>query len=291
MVVLSWETVLDRLRGLSAGFPDGGIKVFGVPKGGMILTAFLQNATATHDPEEADLILDDIVDSGRTRDIYRARFPHTPFHALVDKEKEGILGWVRFPWEVDHPSEGRGDSVEQNIVRILQYLHEDPSREGLRDTPSRVVRSYSEIFSGYKTDPSSILTTFDRDGYDQIILLRGIEIYSVCEHHMLPFVGRAHVGYLPGERIVGISKLARLVDVYARRLQIQERIGEQVTTALMEHLQARGAACVIEAAHLCMQMRGVSKQHSTMVTSSLKGVFLEQLAAREELFRMIGRGS
>lgn len=175
----------------------------------------------------------------------------------------------------------------ENIKNILKYVGEDPNREGLQDTPKRVVKSWKEIYSGYEKDPKDILTVFDTDGYDQIVLLKNIEFYSMCEHHMLPFIGKAHVAYIPGKKIVGISKLARLVDIYARRLQIQERIGQQVTTALMELLEPKGAACIIEAQHLCMLMRGVQKQNSIMVTSSLKGVFLESQSTREELMQLI----
>ena len=133
-----------------------------------------------------------------------------------------------------------------------------------------------------------ILTTFPADGYDQIILLKDIEFYSMCEHHNVPFYGKAHVAYLPGEKIVGISKLARLVDMYSKRMQIQERIGEQVTDALMKYLQPRGAACIIEASHLCMKMRGVEKQNSVMVTSSMKGAFLYNESLKQELLNLIG---
>jgi len=133
------------------------------------------------------------------------------------------------------------------------------------------------------------MTTFSADGYDQIILLKDIELYSMCEHHMLPFFGKAHVAYIPhpDKKIVGISKLARLVDIYARRLQIQERIGEQVTSALMKYLEPQGAACIIEAVHMCMRMRGVAKQQSIMCTSSLKGAFFTSAGARIELMSLI----
>ncbi len=179
--------------------------------------------------------------------------------------------------------------AKHTVKQTLQLIGEDPEREGLKDTPKRVVKMWSEIYSGYDKNPADILTTFSSDGYDQIVLLRDIEMYSMCEHHMLPFIGKAHVAYIPNDRVIGISKLARLVDIYARRLQIQERIGEQVTDALMEYLQPKAAACIIEADHLCMKMRGVGKQHSTMVTSSLRGVFLEKPEARQELMQLINR--
>jgi len=175
----------------------------------------------------------------------------------------------------------------KNIQDQLQFIGEDINREGLIDTPKRIVKMWGEIYAGYKKNPADLFTTFKTDGYDQIVLLKNIELYSMCEHHNLPFFGKAHVAYIPGNRVVGISKLARLLDIYARRMQIQERIGEQVTNDLMNYLEPRGAACIIEATHMCMRMRGVGKQESTMVTSSLKGVFLSDASARSELMQLI----
>lgn len=177
--------------------------------------------------------------------------------------------------------------IKETIIKQLEYIGDNPEREGLRDTPKRIVNAWDELFSGYKQSPLDVITTFDSGGYDQIILLKDIELFSMCEHHMLPFFGKAHVAYIPGKRIVGISKLARLVDIYARRLQIQERIGEQVTEALMTYLNPRGAACIIEAVHMCMRMRGVSKQKSVMSTSSLRGAFFTNAGARIELMGLI----
>jgi len=178
---------------------------------------------------------------------------------------------------------------EKLIQSLLISVGEHPLREGLLDTPKRVVKSWKELYKGYNQKAEDILTVFSSDGYDQIVLLKNIEMYSMCEHHMLPFIGKAHVAYIPNEKIVGISKLARLVDIYARRLQIQERIGQQVTDDLMRLLKPKGAACIIEAQHLCMLMRGVNKQNSIMVTSSLRGVFLDQESTREELMQLIHR--
>lgn len=169
----------------------------------------------------------------------------------------------------------------------LQIIGENPNREGLRETPKRVVKSWIELYSGYGKDPKDIFTVFEAGGCDQIVLLKGIEFYSMCEHHMLTFFGVAHIAYLPGEKVIGISKLARLLEIYSRRLQIQERIGEQVTTALMSYLQPKGAACIIEAKHMCMCSRGVSKQSSIMVSSSMKGLFLTDPSAKQELMTLI----
>jgi len=176
---------------------------------------------------------------------------------------------------------------EKLVEGVINKIGEDPEREGLRETPERVVRSWGELYSGYEKDPIDVMTTFSADGYDQIILLKDIELFSMCEHHMLPFFGKAHVAYIPNEKIVGISKLARLVDIYARRLQIQERIGQQVTNALEDFLKPKATACIIEAVHMCMRMRGVSKQQSIMTTSSMKGAFYTSAGARVELMGLI----
>jgi GTP cyclohydrolase I len=176
---------------------------------------------------------------------------------------------------------------QENIKDLLRYIGEDPEREGLKDTPARVLKSWKELTSGYNQNPKDFLTIFENESYDQIVLLQDIEMYSTCEHHMLTFFGKAHVAYLPGNHIIGISKLARLVDLYARRLQIQERIGDQVTTALMEYLKPKGAACFIEAKHMCMCSRGCNKQNSIMKTASLRGVFKTDPAMEMKLLKMI----
>jgi len=177
--------------------------------------------------------------------------------------------------------------LKTNIEVILVAIGEDPNREGLLDTPKRVVKSWSELYRGYSQKPEDVLTVFDSGGYDQIVLLKDIELYSMCEHHMLPFFGKAHVAYIPDGKVIGISKLARLVDIFARRLQIQERIGDQVTDSLMEYLKPKGAACIIEATHMCMRMRGVGKQNSVMSTSSMRGVFMTESQARQELMSLL----
>lgn len=177
--------------------------------------------------------------------------------------------------------------MTKRITDILISIGEDPSREGLLHTPARVERMFGEIFAGYKQNPADIFTTFDSGSYDQLVILKDIEVFSMCEHHLLPFYGKAHIGYLPDKKIVGISKLARLLDIFSKRLQIQERICEQVTSALMTYLEPKGAICIIEATHLCMRMRGVAKQNSTMVTSSIKGCFLENEHIKQEFLNLI----
>ncbi len=181
-------------------------------------------------------------------------------------------------------------SNEDLVKEMLKRIGEDPSREGILETPSRVVKSWGELFSGYKQDPADVFKHFDGGGAGGLVYLRDIEFYSTCEHHLLPFWGSAFIAYIPNGKVIGISKLARLLDIFSRRLQIQERIGEQVTNSLMEHLQPIGAACLTEAKHLCIACRGVGKQHSVMGYSSLKGVFLQKdyegMAARAELMSL-----
>lgn len=174
------------------------------------------------------------------------------------------------------------------VSTLLKYIEGDNDREGLIDTPKRVVQSFEEIYSGYDMDPAEVLSsTFNGEGYDGIVLLRDIEFHSTCEHHLQPFKGRAHVAYIPTDRIVGISKLARIVELHARRLQNQERITKGVADDLEEHLNPLGAAVIIEAAHGCMQCRGVKKQNSVMTTSAMRGVFFEKNEARSELMQLI----
>ncbi|MFL2968721.1 MAG: GTP cyclohydrolase I FolE [Candidatus Poseidoniaceae archaeon] len=174
---------------------------------------------------------------------------------------------------------------------ILEYIEDSSDREGLQKTPERVINSFDEIYAGYGMDAEEVLSsTFNGEGYDGIVLLRDIEFHSTCEHHLQPFKGRAHVAYIPTERIVGISKLARIVELHARRLQNQERITKGVADDLETHLKPLGAAVIIEAAHGCMQCRGVSKQNAVMTTSAMRGVFFEVNEARTELMQLIQSG-
>lgn len=167
------------------------------------------------------------------------------------------------------------ERARQALRTLLEIIGEDPDREGLKDTPDRVLRSWTEIFAGYHQDPAEILsTTFEEvEGYQEFVLLKDIPFDSTCEHHMLPFDGRAHIAYLPSDRVVGLSKLARLVDCFARRLQIQERMTQHIAQALMTHLGARGVAVLVEGVHGCMTCRGVRKEGSTMVTTAFEGEF------------------
>ena len=180
--------------------------------------------------------------------------------------------------------------IERAVREILLAVGEDPDREGLLKTPNRVARAYAEMMAGLDDDPRRHLRTVFHERYDEIVLLRDIEFHSLCEHHLLPFTGRAHVAYLPDGKVVGLSKLARLVDGYARRPQVQERLTTQIADALMSELSPKGAACVLEATHTCMTIRGAAKPGSTMVTSALRGTFKQDARSRAEVLSLIAGG-
>jgi GTP cyclohydrolase IA len=179
--------------------------------------------------------------------------------------------------------------MEQAIRQILAAIGENPKRQGLLKTPARVARSYEFLMQGYRLDPKDILKTaiFDEE-CNHMIIVRDIEVYSMCEHHMLPFFGKCHIGYIARNKVYGVSKLARLVDCFARRLQVQERLTQEIAASLMKPIKAEGVGVVIEAQHLCMMMRGVQKQNSKMVTSAMLGSFRKDQATRMEFLQLIG---
>jgi GTP cyclohydrolase IA len=181
-------------------------------------------------------------------------------------------------------------SLESAVHTLLEEIGEDPSREGLARTPERVRKMYDELTAGYHVDPDALINgaCFTVD-YDEMVVVRDIEFFSLCEHHLLPFIGKAHVGYLPKGRVIGLSKIPRIVDMYAQRLQVQERLTVQVADFLMERLEPKGVACVVEASHLCTMMRGVKKQEATMVTSSMTGTFRRDARTRAEFMGLIGK--
>lgn len=182
--------------------------------------------------------------------------------------------------------------AEEMVTRLLKALGENPEREGLKNTPRRVARMYSELLAGYSVDPAAMINgaLFDVK-YDEMVLVRDIEFYSLCEHHMLPFMGRVHVAYIPDGKVLGISKIPRVVDMYARRLQVQERMTRQIADFLRDLLKPQGVAVVVEALHLCMMMRGVKKHDARMTTSAMHGAFRANLATREEFLANISRGA
>jgi GTP cyclohydrolase IA len=204
--------------------------------------------------------------------------------------EKGPIVALRSDDGMSRPSRSEAEAAVRTLIR---WAGEDPDREGLKGTPDRVVRSYEEFFAGYNDDPREMLQrTFEEvEGYDEVVALRDIRVESHCEHHMVPIIGRAHIGYLPDKRVVGISKLARIVDAYARRLQIQEKLTAQIANTIEDVLQPLGVAVVIEAAHQCMTTRGVHKDGVTMVTSRMLGAFRDNGETRREFLTMIGRTS
>lgn len=184
------------------------------------------------------------------------------------------------------------ETIETATRQILKAIGEDPQRDGLQKTPQRVARMYAELLSGYQTDPIVLVNgaIFDVQ-YDEMVIVRDIEFYSLCEHHILPFMGRAHVAYIPNGKVLGLSKIPRIVDMYARRLQVQERMTRQIADILRDLLQPQGVAVVVEAMHLCSMMRGVKKHDARMTTSAMHGAFRANLATREEFLANIARGA
>lgn len=280
----TWNDIAERCSRADAPQSQA---IWGVPRGGIHIAQVLERVrgcTIAEIPNEASVIVDDIYDSGRTCDEWVQR-TGKPFWAAFDKRDPAFAGsWLVMPWEqADQQPPG-----EDHVARLLEVLGLDVNSEGLRGTPERVLRAFRELTIGYGQDPQVILSTRFSAEYDEMVILRDVEFYSLCEHHMLPFHGTATVAYLPRGQVVGLSKLYRLIDCYARRLQIQERMTEQISHALMDHLGAAGAACVIRATHLCMAMRGV-KNASEMVTSSLLGA-LRTGRVRSEFLSLSGAG-
>lgn len=236
-----------------------------------VLRSLGQDARITQLLGEATHIVDDIIDSGATRERLLAKAGRPlPFLAVVDKIASPSLEWVTFPWEEDA---GKQETVEDNVRRILQFIGEKVDREGLLETPGRVVKAYQEWFSGYGVDPAAILKTFEdgAESTDEMVVVKDIRFYSHCEHHMAPFFGKATIAYVPDGRIVGLSKLPRLVEVFARRLQVQERLTTQIAETINEVLKPKGVAVLVEARHMCVESRGVRSPDSTTRTSKLLG--------------------
>jgi len=274
-LILTYADVMDRLSHLDLD----GHKVWGIPRGGSVVASLAANygAVVVGDPRDADILLDDVRDSGATGDHWQSHRPDAQMLYVVDKQAEGIDCWVQFPWE---PSAQQ--DAEDTVRRLIEHIGENPARAGLQGTPERVVRSWQELFAGYTEQPE--LTWF-ADDTDEMIISQGIAFYSTCEHHLLPFFGVAHVGYIPDGKVIGISKLSRIVEHYARRLQIQERLARQIGEAIAGDV--KGVAVHLEGQHMCMMARGAKQANSTMVTNYLTGVFRTDSGARNEFLSAI----
>ena len=189
-------------------------------------------------------------------------------------------------------SKVNAEEIQKAISIILQAVGENPEREGLKRTPERVARMYAELLSGYKADPIAVVNdAIFEVKYDEMVIVRDVEFYSLCEHHILPFMGRVHVAYIPDGKILGLSKIPRIVDIFARRLQVQERMTRQIADLVRDLLHPQGVGVVVEALHLCMMMRGVQKHNARMTTSAMHGAFRSNLATRQEFLENIGRGT
>lgn len=263
-------------------------RLFGVPRGGvhaaMLVMLALQERqakfTITDNVMNCDIIIDDLIDSGATCDHFAKLYPDIPFIGLWEKAGNE---WVVFPWERTHlpePEEG----LENNITRILQYVGEDATREGLLETPRRVAKAWGHWTGGYNVDISALLKTFEdgSENYDQMVIVKDIPIYSKCEHHLADIFGTATIAYIPNGKVVGLSKLSRLADAFARRLQVQERLTCQIADAIDEHLNPLGVGVLIRARHMCMESRGICQQGHHTITSALRGVLRDDPEARAE---------
>ena len=274
--------------------PEDGYALFGVPRGGImaataVLSHLLKEGYSAHlvqDCGNADIIIDDIYDSGRTADRYFA-YNRVPFLTLFDKRNKLWKDkWLVMPY--DMTDQGTEASAEDIIVRLLQYIGEDPKRGGLIETPKRVLKAWKERCSGYSIDPKSLLKTFEdgAEGAKELVIVHGIEVVSCCEHHMADIRGTASVGYIPNGKIVGLSKLARVVDAYARRLQVQERLTAAIADCIWDGLDPIGVGVLIRASHACMSNRGVKLHGSVTTTSAMRGALLDEPSARAEFLQL-----
>lgn len=277
-------------------------QIYPIPRGGYYPAVVLSNILGCKivlrecDVNERTLVIDDLVDSGATMEEVARNHPTAHFAAVYCKIGDGFMDgrfecaeivpqddWLVFPDEHD------GEDIEGNFRRTLQYIGEDTNREGLIETPSRMRRAYDEIFAGYRMNPKELVKTFVQGTCDEMVILKNSEFYSTCEHHFFPFFGHCSIGYIPNGKVIGVSKLARLLDCFAKRLQIQERMTAQIADFLVEELGAKGVYVVCEGVHFCMTSRGIRKQDASMVTSAIRGVFRESAQARLEFLHLIGR--
>ncbi len=266
-----WPEVYDRLTAIMDRHPRA--RFYGIPRGGAVVAGLTMNAC--EQPEDADVIVDDIRDSGRTAE----RFRHwgKPIEFLFDKLGTDDSRWLVMPWEHEPDRD-----LEDHVARLLEGLGENVRREGLRRTPERVVRFYREFLS----PPEFELTVFDAEDADEMIVQSNIPFSSLCEHHMAPFTGTGTIAYIPNGKIVGLSKLARTLDRFSRRLQNQERLTTQVADYLSEHLNPKGVAVLLRARHSCMELRGIKVHDTWTTTSCLRGYFKDDHRTREEFMRL-----
>lgn len=284
---------LVATAGGAASMPH--FRLWGVPRGGVpaayavhaALLGLGVGSTIVAEAKHANVLVDDIIDSGRTRERYTEEY--AAFVALIDKRDPAgpyKNGWVVFPWEGD----GSMDTSAEDIgVRLLQYIGEDPNREGLRETPKRWLAAMKEWTAGYGQDPVLMLKCFTDGaaGVDEMVIVRGIKVHSLCMHHLAQFHGTADVAYIPDGRVLGLSKVARLVNIFARRLQVQEKLTQEIADAMnLAPLAPKGVGVLLRCRHSCMESRGVREHDAVTVTSALRGAIKEDARARAEFLEL-----
>ena len=274
-VKISWSEIYDKVNTVKESLTKKD-KIYGIPRGGQIVAGLTGMAVDT--PEEANIIIDDLYDSGTTYKKWLKKYPDKEYCFLYNKKYEYQNTWIEFPWE----NEGEKE-VEENVTRLLEFFGEDVSREGLQETPKRFVKFFKEFLS----PPEWNCTTFDSEGYDEMITQTNIPFHSLCEHHIAPFFGHGHIAYIPNDKIVGLSKLARTLETFSRKLQNQERITNEVAEFLQKELNPKGIAVVLKAKHMCMEMRGVKKHDTWTTTSKMIGTFKDDLNCRNEFLNLI----
>lgn len=271
------------------------LNIFGIPRGGHYPAGIIAHDLSVKqifnpaEITEKTLIVDDLFDSGKTLQEYMQKYPKSEFAVVYAKNqtpKKCYVGqyvakkWLVFPDE-------NGCGIEENLKRTLQYIGEDTTREGLIETPSRMRKAYDEIFAGYKTNPLELVKTFSEGCCKEMVILKNCEFFSTCEHHFLPFFGHISVGYMPRKKVIGVSKIARLVDCFSKRMQIQERMTAQIADFLENELDALGVFVICEGVHFCMTSRGIRKQDASMITSAIRGEFISNSAARAEFLALV----
>jgi len=292
MHYVTWEELAVEADRIADEWRGKVKDVYGIPTGGVPLALMVAQRLGVPIAAEwtlgnATLVVDDLIDTGKTMDKYKGsgyidaafRKPWSPVR-YAPKAKQHDE-WLWFPWEHDE-----GDPHDA-VTRLLQFIGEDPTRDGLRDTPKRVCKALKEMTAGYDIDVEKLLSVSFDVAYDEMVVVRNVPFSSMCEHHMLPFTGVATIGYIPNKSVVGLSKLARLVDAYGQRLQVQERMTMQIADAIEKHLKPLGCGVVVKANHSCMCNRGI-KKHGEMITSSLHGVMRKKETVRAEFLALAG---
>lgn len=288
-IIISIEDIERRCWEISQRIDrDGGLCFYGIPRGGITPAAIIAamcKGNVVNNYEDADYIVDDLVDSGKTRDRYKLLAPKAKFIPLY--EKLDHEHWLVFPWEICE--DGNDISAEDIFTRFLEYVGENTSREGLVETPARMAKAWKFWTSGYNQNPDEVFKVFSDGGedYDQMIMLDPIPFYSHCEHHMAAMFGEVYIAYIPNKKIAGLSKFARLVDIFSRRLQVQERLTTQIAETIERNLNPLGVAVFIKGTHFCIESRGVQKPGMKAKTSAMRGAFKNNPETRAEFFSLI----